>query len=239
MIASLNSSAPHVYDASTTTDLADWGLQPDMIEGQSHSTGRLVFKGPGNRPEVGIWRCTPGRWRLKLPADELCHFVSGRATYTGDNGEVIEVGPGTVVHFKEGWSGEATVHETLRNTYMLTEGGPAEGTPVLRDAATVPAAKEWGVIPTMIDGASHVSGILLSREPDMRAESGLWLCTPGYWNCHVTSGEYCHFLSGRSTYVHESGEIIEIKPDTLAFFPKDWKGTCRVHETIRKVYMIQ
>jgi uncharacterized cupin superfamily protein len=27
--------------------------------------------------------------------------------------------------------------------------------------------------------------------------------------------------------------------DTAAFFPKDWKGTCRVEETIRKVYMIR
>ena len=29
------------------------------------------------------------------------------------------------------------------------------------------------------------------------------------------------------------------RPDTTAFFPQDWKGTCRVHETIRKVYMIR
>jgi uncharacterized cupin superfamily protein len=39
--------------------------------------------------------------------------------------------------------------------------------------------------------------------------------------------------------VHESGEVIEIKPDTVAFFPQGWRGTCRVHETVRKVYMIR
>jgi len=55
----------------------------------------------------------------------------------------------------------------------------------------------------------------------------------------VTNDEYCHFLSGRSTYVHESGEVIEIRPDTVAFFPQGWKGTCRVHDTVRKVYMIR
>ena len=44
---------------------------------------------------------------------------------------------------------------------------------------------------------------------------------------------------GRCTYTHESGEVIEIVPGTVAFFPQDWKGTCRVHETIRKVYMIR
>ena len=32
--------------------------------------------------------------------------------------------------------------------------------------------------------------------------------------------------------------VIEIVPGTVAFFPKGWKGTCRVHETIRKAYMI-
>ena len=31
----------------------------------------------------------------------------------------------------------------------------------------------------------------------------------------------------------------EIKPDTIAFFRKDWKGVCTVHETVKKVYMIR
>jgi uncharacterized cupin superfamily protein len=48
-----------------------------------------------------------------------------------------------------------------------------------------------------------------------------------------------HFIAGRCTYTHESGEVIEIRPDTVAFFPKDWKGTCRIEETMRKVYMIR
>ena len=34
-------------------------------------------------------------------------------------------------------------------------------------------------------------------------------------------------------------KVIEIEPDTVAFFPQDWKGTCRVHETVSKVYMIR
>ena len=46
-------------------------------------------------------------------------------------------------------------------------------------------------------------------------------------------------MEGRCTYVHESGEVIEIKPDTIAFFRKDWKGVCTVHETVKKVYMIR
>ena len=121
MATNLASSAPYIQGVTTwSEDLADWGVQPDALEGESHNSGRLLWKGPvANRPESGVWVCTPGRWRLKLPADELCHFVSGRATYRSDDGEVIEVSPGTVVHFREGWAGECTVHETIRNVYML------------------------------------------------------------------------------------------------------------------------
>lgn len=97
--------------------------------------------------------------------------------------------------------------------------------------------KDWGVIPTMIEGRSETSGIVIHKGPDGESETGIWICTPGFWNCHVTRDEFCHFLLGRCTYTHESGEVIEIVPDTTAFFPQGWKGTCRVHETIRKVYM--
>jgi uncharacterized cupin superfamily protein len=113
------SSAPHLCRASTRDDLVDWGAQPNALDGSSHSTGRLVHKGPNNQPESGIWVCTPGRWRFSIPRDEFCHFVAGRATYCSDDGETIEATPGTVVMFPGGWTGECTVHETMRNLYML------------------------------------------------------------------------------------------------------------------------
>ena len=115
----MTSTAPSMNRPLETTDLVDWGAQPDALDGASHSTGRLVHKGSNNQPESGIWVCTPGRWRLSIPRDELCHFVAGRATYRSDVGEVIEVSTGTVVMFPAGWAGECTVHETMRNVYML------------------------------------------------------------------------------------------------------------------------
>ena len=112
-------------------------------------------------------------------------------------------------------------------------------TPVLYNPEDITDVKDWGIIPTMIEGESHTSGVVLHKGPNGESETGIWICTPGYWNCHVTSDEFCHFMSGRGTYVHESGEVIEIHPNTIAFFPKDWKGTCRVHDTVRKTYMIR
>lgn len=116
----LAATAPHIHSALTYDDLVDWGPQPDMIAGQSHSTGRLLHKGVNNSPETGIWVCTPGIWRLSVPRDEFCHFVAGRARYRRDGSdEVIEVGPGTCVLFCAGWQGEAEIIETIRNIYML------------------------------------------------------------------------------------------------------------------------
>ena len=239
------SSAPHLANAATRADLAPWGAQPESIAGSSQSSGRLLYKGPNGRPEAGLWICTPGRWRLSIPRDELCYFLSGRADYRHHNGERVTIGPNTLVLFPAGWHGECTVHETIRNTYMLTAEDAIDtpetrslAAPSLRDPLAQTALVDWGVIPSMLEGESRTSGKLLYKGPQGRTECGIWRCTPGRWMCHVTRDEFCHFLNGRSTYVHESGEVIDIVPDTVAFFPRDWKGTCTVHATVTKVYMI-
>ena len=45
---------------------------------------------------------------------------------------------------------------------------------------------DWGVIPTMIEGESRTSGKLIHKGPDGQSECGLWVCTPGKWECHVS-----------------------------------------------------
>ncbi len=112
-------------------------------------------------------------------------------------------------------------------------------TPVLHDPKNVTELKDWGPIPTMIEGRSVTSGVLLHKGPNGENESGIWVCTPGYWRCEVTRDEFCHFLLGRCTYTHESGEVIEIRPGTCVHFNAGWTGTCTVHETMRNVYMLR
>lgn len=114
---------PHLTGPETVTELTDWGPIPDMIEGVSQTRGVLLHKGPGGRSDCGIWECTPGYWSLELVDDEFCHFMSGRATYTRDDGEVIEIVPGTIAFFEKGWKGTCRVHETVRKTYMLRSHG--------------------------------------------------------------------------------------------------------------------
>src|ERR1700704_6416162 len=152
-MAELDSSAPHLAKASTRIDLVSWGAQPGPIAGASQSSGRVLYKGLSGRPEAGLWNCTPGRWRLSIPRDELCYFVAGRAEYLRDDGECVQILPGTLVLFPAGWQGECTVHESMRNTYMLT----AEDTLAAIGVSPVAAASllnplahsalvDWGVI---------------------------------------------------------------------------------------------
>jgi uncharacterized cupin superfamily protein len=205
-----------------------------------------LYKGPQNRPESGIWVVTPGTWRLSIPRDELCYFVAGDASYMRDDGELIEVAAGTCVHFSASWNGVCMVRKTLRNVYLLSdiESKPRDNhmaTPKLHQPLKLTDAelKDWGPIPTMIEGESHTSGVLLHKGENGENESGIWQCTPGFWRCVVTRDEFCHFMRGRCTYIADDGEVIEITPDTIAFFRQGWSGTCRVIETIRKVYMIR
>ena len=237
---------PILNEASTRADLVDWGVQPEAVVGVSCSTGRILYKGPQSRPESGIWQVTPGTWRLAIPRDELCHFVSGTARYLRDTGEVVLVEAGTCVLFPAGWAGECEVRSTLRNVYILsdveTELRDAQmTTPILHQplALTDAELKDWGPITTMIEGESRTSGILLYKGQNGENETGIWQCTPGFWRCEVTRDEFCHFMRGRCTYIGDDGEVIEITPDTIAFFRQGWTGTCRVIETIRKVYMIR
>lgn len=108
---------------------------------------------------------------------------------------------------------------------------------VFEDPTAVDTLEDWGPVPNMIEGQSHTTGKLLHKGPDGRSECGIWTCTPGYWECDVARNEFCHFLDGRATYTHESGDVIEIEPGTTVFFPEGWTGTCRVHKTVRKAYM--
>jgi uncharacterized cupin superfamily protein len=110
--------------------------------------------------------------------------------------------------------------------------------PHLADVATREDLVDWGPVGAPLEGLSRTRGKLLQKDAS-GAESGIWVCTPGSWRCEVARDEFCHFLAGSCTYVHDGGEVIEIGAGTIALFPAGWRGRCTVHETVRKVYAIR
>ncbi|WP_245463772.1 MULTISPECIES: cupin domain-containing protein [unclassified Mesorhizobium] len=102
-----------------------------------------------------------------------------------------------------------------------------------------PRAWNWrtGAGSNTLAGSPHASGRVLSRNPDGSSECGLWSCTPGTRKVTFGADEFCHFLSGRGSYVHDDGEEIPVEAGTLVFFPAGWTGTSIITQTLIKAFM--
>lgn len=100
--------------------LKDWGPVASPIGTPvSQTRGTLLDRAASGLPESGVWECSPGTWRCEVDRAEFCHFLTGRATYTHDDGEVIAIALGTTAWFPAGWRGRCTVHETVRKVYIV------------------------------------------------------------------------------------------------------------------------
>ncbi len=69
--------------------------------------------------ETGIWQCTPGRWRRQIVAQEFCHFIQGRCTFTPDEGEPLTIEAGDALMLPANSTGIWDIQETVRKTYVL------------------------------------------------------------------------------------------------------------------------
>ena len=102
--------------ASTT--LADWGSVAEPL-------GSIVAKLRGTRltgdpePDVGIWECSPGRWRRQIKKAEFTYFLAGRCTFTADDGQELNIGAGDVLYWPANSTGLWDVQETVRKVYIL------------------------------------------------------------------------------------------------------------------------
>jgi len=69
--------------------------------------------------EVGVWECSPGIWRRQVLQAEVCHFLAGRAIFTPDGGEAVEIRAGNSVYFPANTKGIWNIQETVRKTYVV------------------------------------------------------------------------------------------------------------------------
>jgi hypothetical protein len=107
--------------------------------------------------------------------------------------------------------------------------------------ALLPAAQfELGAIPPPI--GDHPSPQLSSKEAfasqDGAVKTGTWQASPGRFARAVVDAEFCHFISGRATFVTEEGQTFEFRAGDAAYFPPSTRGIWIVHETLRKTYCV-
>ena len=68
--------------------------------------------------------------------------------------------------------------------------------------------------------------------------AGTWECEPGTSRIEMDCFEFCHLLKGHWKLTSDSGQVTELKPGDSWVFPKGWKGTGEVVETVRKAYFL-
>ena len=69
-------------------------------------------------------------------------------------------------------------------------------------------------------------------------EVGVWECTPGPSHWTLETNEAVYILSGRMTVTPDDGRPQDIGPGDTAVFPRGWRGSWQIHETIRKLYVL-
>lgn len=113
----------HVLANAAALDPAsftDWGeIAKPIGEPVSRTSGLILFRNENRSSEMGLWECTPGRWRCEVENDEFFYVLAGRAVYTEDDGAVIEIAAGMTCAFPAGWKGACEVVETVRKVYMV------------------------------------------------------------------------------------------------------------------------
>lgn len=67
--------------------------------------------------EVGVWEMSPGT-ATDVEVDEVFVVLSGAATVTFEDGEAVDLGPGSVVRLRAGEHTTWVVRETLRKIYV-------------------------------------------------------------------------------------------------------------------------
>ncbi len=86
-----------------------------------------------------------------------------------------------------------------------------------------------GALPRQTDSGFFEAGNLFA---------GTWECEPGILKLDLDITEFCHLLKGHWVLTSDSGLVTEISAGDSWVFPRGWKGTAEVKETVRKVYLV-
>ena len=117
---------------------------------------------------------------------------------------------------------------------------PFIDTTVLSAAATA-ELEDWGPLAeaTSEEVPMQTHGLEMWTGPEGSGQStGIWQCTagPSYWV--QEENEFIYIISGSLTVTPDGGKPQTFGAGDSAMFPRGWRGTWDLHETVRKVYVL-
>lgn len=80
---------------------------------------KVAFKSSTDATSTGVWECSQGRWRRQVAEAEFSTFISGRCTFTPDDGPAISLEAGDSIYFHPNTNGEWNITETVRKVYVI------------------------------------------------------------------------------------------------------------------------
>jgi uncharacterized cupin superfamily protein len=92
-----------------------------VLAGQPATRTWVSYEEAGGRLASGLWEATPGKWRIAYQEWEHVVVIFGRCVIAGDDGSVIEAGPGDAFVIEPGFTGSWEVLETMRKHWVIEE----------------------------------------------------------------------------------------------------------------------
>ncbi|WP_247480707.1 cupin domain-containing protein [Bradyrhizobium sp. 144] len=80
---------------------------------------KVAFKSSVDATNVGVWECSPGKWRRQVVEAEFCTILSGRCTFTPEGAQSIVLEAGDSIYFHPHTNGEWNIRETIRKAYVI------------------------------------------------------------------------------------------------------------------------
>lgn len=104
-----------------TSPVVDTG-KPDadkLIKGKYETKTWNHFTGEDDRLYCGIWESTPGKVKVDYKEWEFCHFISGEAILTNEEGKSWRVKEGDGFIIPAGFKGTWETVKKVRKHYVI------------------------------------------------------------------------------------------------------------------------
>ncbi len=93
-----------------------------------------------------------------------------------------------------------------------------------------PIRPDW-----IIEGKPQARAKCLAQSADSTSSVMAWSCTAGVFEWHYAVDETVHIISGEVHVTDEKGEVHQLGPGDMAFFPAGSHSTWRVTKEVRKL----
>lgn len=109
----------HLIDPAAPVAEPASPLAERLTAGTPVGTARTDYESPDGRFSVGVWTCTPGRWRIAYDENEYCRILAGKGALIAADGSVQPIGVGDEFVVPAGFVGEWLVEETMTKTWVI------------------------------------------------------------------------------------------------------------------------